>query len=242
MKLLDDALILPKAAGCAERARRCRRTGTSDEGHGGSCKSSAVHHRTPCVKAIVLLPPHYLASMQPRPSLSVRQVAYSALPAAPNVTAFHSAYPTQASQLCRSPHPLFQHTHTPKTFIKGQPSSQQASPDIYMTKQYLLFAATQCLPATHMAEAPGCHLHKSTEEVFPAHCCLTEVLGLTLGNGAGHSCARGRAGFYIMLVHSGISGWENGSSPPPTAGEPPGNQLKCQTNPTKAHRKPERWF
>lgn len=87
-----------------------------------------------------------------------------------------------------------------------------------------------------MAEAPGCHLHKSTEEVFPAHCCLTEVLGLTLGNGAGHSCARGRAGFYIMLMHSGTSGWENGSSPPPAAGEPPGNQLKCHTNPTANQR------
>lgn len=123
-----------------------------------------------------------------------------------------------------------------KHSLKARPTPSKHPPVFtWQNNTYCLLPRSVC-PQTHMAEAPGCHLHKSTEEVFPAHCCLTEVLGLTLGNGAGHSCARGRAGFYIMLMHSGTSGWENGSSPPPAAGEPPGNQLKCHTNPTANQR------
>jgi len=56
----------------------------------------------------------------------------------------------------------------------------------------------------------------------------------TLGTKQAHGCARGRAGFYVMLTHSGASGWENCPSPSSSVQKPPANQLKGHTDPTQA--------
>lgn len=55
-----------------------------------------------------------------------------------------------------------------------------------------------------------------------------------MGTKQARGCTHGRAGFYVTLMHSGASRWENCPSPSSSVQEPPANQLKGHTDPTQA--------